>query len=194
MIDLRRSTRPRVVLATATFALAAGFALHAAWIPIKAEVAQVLLQRAWSKSVDGHDRSRPWPWADTSPVGLLEVPGLGIRQIILSGTSGRNLAFGPTLLSSPVQGDLLLSGHRDTHFSFLKSLEQGALLRVTTLQGVREYRVSWLEVIDSRSHELVLEPGSIRLTLMTCYPFHAATAGGPLRYVVTAEPVSYQNT
>ena len=177
------------VLVTAAF-----FLVRSMWIPVKAEVAQLLLEQAWVRTQSGDLDARPWPWADTSPVGLLEVPGLGIRQIILSGTSGRNLAFGPTLLSSPVQGDLLLSGHRDTHFSFLKSLEQGELLRVTTLQGVREYRVSWLEVIDSRSHQLVLEPGSIRLTLMTCYPFHAATAGGPLRYVVTAEPVSYQNT
>jgi sortase A len=177
------------VLVTAAF-----FLIRSMWIPVKAEVAQKLLEQAWTQTLQGNSDARPWPWADTRPVGILEVPGLGIRQIILSGTSGRNLAFGPTLLTSPKQGDLVLSGHRDTHFSFTKSLEQGEVLKITTLQGVNEYRVSWLEVIDSRSHQMVLEPGVVRLTLMTCYPFDATTAGGPLRYVVTAEPVEPEHS
>ena len=177
------------VLVTAAF-----FLIKAAWIPVKAEVAQLLLEQAWKRTQQGEPNARPWPWADTSPVAILEVPRLGIRQIVLSGTSGRNLAFGPTLLTSPTQADLVVSGHRDTHFSFLKSLQQGEILRLTTLQGVSEYRVSWLEVIDSRSQQLVLEPGIVRLTLMTCYPFEAVTAGGPLRYVVTAVPTGYENT
>ena len=117
------------------------------------------------------------------------MPRLGIRQIILSGTSGRNLAFGPTLLGTPAQADLVLNGHRDTHFSFLESLRPGETLRMTTVQDVREYHVTWLEVIDSRRQRLVLEPGTERLTLMTCYPFDAITVGGPLRYVITALPV-----
>ena len=173
------------VLVTAAF-----FLLNALWIPIKAEVAQVLMGHAWSRVLNGEADARPWPWADTSPAGILEVPGLGIRQIILSGTSGRNLAFGPTLLTSPQQHDLVLSGHRDTHFSFMQSLEKGEILRITTLEGSREYRVSWLEIVDSRSQQWVIEPATARLTLMTCYPFDAITPRGPLRYVITALPVS----
>ena len=177
------------VLVTAAF-----FSVKSMWIPIKAEVAQLLLEQAWIRTQAGEPDARPWPWADTNPVGILEVPRLSIRQILLSGTSGRNLAFGPTLLSPLAQGDLVISGHRDTHFNFLNSLEKDELLRVTSLQGVSEYRVSWLEVIDSRSHQLVLEPGALRLTLMTCYPFNAASSGGPLRFVVTAEPAGRRNS
>ncbi len=173
---------------------AALFSIQALWIPAKAILAQVLLERAWVRTVDGNPNAKPWPWADTRPVGILEVPGLGIRQIILSGTSGRNLAFGPTLLGTPAQGDLVLadlvlSAHRDTHFSFLESLRAGERIFLRTVESVREYRVTWLEVIDSRRQRLVLEPGTVRLTLMTCYPFDAITAGGPLRYVITALPV-----
>jgi sortase A len=115
---------------------------------------------------------------------------MGIRQIVLAGNSGRNLAFGPTLQTASDWGDVMMSGHRDTHFSFMKSLKKDELLRFTTTQGTREYRVSWLEVIDTRHQELVLEPQVDRLTLTTCYPFDTVTAGGPLRYVVTARPVN----
>lgn len=99
------------VLATAAF-----FLLDAMWIPVKAELAQALLEDAWRRTLNGGKNAKPWPWADTSPVAVLEAPRLGIRLIVLSGTSGRNLAFGPTLLGAPDQGDKVLSGHRDTHF------------------------------------------------------------------------------
>lgn len=68
-------------------------------------------------------------------------------------------------------------------------MENGDILRLTTAYGVLKYRVSWLDVIDSSTQDLVLEPGIDRLTLMTCYPFDALTIGGTLRYVVTAIPV-----
>jgi sortase A len=172
------------VLVTAAF-----FLINALWIPAKAVLAQYLLERAWVRTLQGESGARPWPWADTGPVGVLEVPGLGIRQIVLEGTSGRNLAFGPTLLSQPGGSDLLLSGHRDTHFRFLEQLGKDELIRITTVEGSHEYRVSWLEVIDSRRLELVTEPDTQRLTLVTCYPFDAISAGGPLRFVVTARPL-----
>ena len=43
-----------------------------------------------------------------------------------------------------------------------------------------------LSVVDSRSAVIRTEPAAAALVLMTCYPFDALMAGGPLRYVVTA--------
>jgi sortase A len=91
--------------------------LDALWMPAKAELAQLLLERSWQRTLSGEPMARPWPWADTRPAGVLEVPKMGIRQVILEGSSGRNLAFGPTLLlagSHTHTGDVVLSGHRDT--------------------------------------------------------------------------------
>lgn len=172
------------VLVTAAFFLA-----DALWIPAKAELAQFLLERAWQQNLAGQEQAKPWPWADTSPVGILEVPRLGKRQVVLSSASGRNLAFGPVLHTSPAQRDLLLSGHRDTHFDFLRELQPGDRLRLTTVNRVLEFQVKWRDVIDSRTHEMLIEPGVARLTLMTCWPFDAITPRGPLRYVVTAIPI-----
>ena len=163
--------------------------LDALWIPAKAELAQVLMEHAWQRTLKGEKEPRPWPWADSSPVAVLEVPRLGIHQLVLEGASGRNLAFGPTALTPVTANDLVLSGHRDTHFQFMRLLERGDVIRLTTRDEMLEFKVGWLEIIDSRRQELVLDEGRLRLTLLTCYPFDAATAGGPLRFVVTALPV-----
>ena len=88
-------TAPRYWLLAAVFITAAIFTLQALWIPAKALLAQHLLESAWQKNLAGETAARPWPWADTSPVGVLEIPELGLRQIVLEGASGRNLAFGP---------------------------------------------------------------------------------------------------
>lgn len=170
---------------------AAVFSLDALWIPAKAELAQHLLERAWLRTLAGESDAKPWPWADTRAIAILEVPRLGLREIVLEGSSGRNLAFGPTLVNTSQlehSSDRILSGHRDTHFSFLKELKTGDLLRLRTTTEIRDYRVSWQEAIDSRQQQLVIDDNVERLTLLTCYPFDATTTGGPLRWVVTALP------
>jgi sortase A len=170
---------------------AAVFLFDALWIPVKAELAQHLLERAWLRTLAGEPDAKPWPWADTHAVAILEVPRLGLREIVLEGSSGRNLAFGPTLVNTTQldrSADRILSGHRDTHFSFLKELQTGDLLRLRTTTETRDYRVSWQEAVDSRQQQLVIDESIERLTLLTCYPFDATTSGGPLRWVVTAVP------
>jgi len=177
----------------AVFLTAAIFLLDALWIPVKAELAQHLLERSWLRTLAGEADAKPWPWADTRAVAILEVPRLGLREIVLEGSSGRNLAFGPTLVNTTQlenSTDLILSGHRDTHFSFLQELQTGDLLRLRTATQTRDYRISWQEAVDSRNQQLVIDDDIERLTLLTCYPFDAPTTGGPLRWVVTALPES----
>jgi sortase A len=170
---------------------AAIFSFDAVWIPVKAEIAQHLLERAWLRTLAGETDAQPWPWADTRAVAILEVPRLGVREIVLEGSSGRNLAFGPTLVNTggiEHAADRVLSAHRDTHFSFLRELKTGDLLRLHTTQGKRDYRVRWQQTVDSREQSLVIDDSIDRLTLLTCYPFDAPLPGGPLRWVVTATP------
>ena len=171
---------------------AAALLIDALWIPVKAELAQVLLARSWQQTLAGKPDAKPWPWADTRAIAVLEVPRLGLTEIVLEGSSGRNLAFGPTLVNgTPLDKteDRILSGHRDTHFRFLKDLEIGDLLRLITPAGTHDYRVRWLDIVDSRQQQMAIDDSMERLTLLTCYPFDAPTAGGPLRWVVTAIPV-----
>lgn len=191
-MTLLRVPRRHWFLAVVSFT-AAVFSFDAIWIPVKAELAQHLLERAWLRTLAGEADAKPWPWADTRAIAILEVPRLGLREIVLEGSSGRNLAFGPTLVNASrldQSPDRVLSGHRDTHFSFLKELKTGDLLRLHTTTEIRDYRVKWQEAVDSRKQRLVIDNSMERLTLLTCYPFESALAGGPLRWVVTALPDS----
>lgn len=186
-----RLSRPyAAALLTAAF-LCWCLALHAAWVPAKAELAQWLIERSWEASLGGGESRPPWPWADTAPAGVLEAPGHGVRLVVLEGNSGRNLAFGPVFGDGTGDGrDMVISGHRDTHFGFLEDLRTGDRLRVTRRDGVREFEVVQADVVDSRTAGMLIDPGMDRVSLVTCYPFDSPSAGGPLRYVVTALPVN----
>ena len=51
------------------------------------------------------------------------------------------------------------------------------------------YKVVNSFIVDQSQSEVMQDFGSEQLTLITCYPFDALQAGGPLRYVVRAEPI-----
>jgi sortase A len=164
------------------------------WIHAKAALAQVLIASAWSRAQAGQKNARPWPWADTTPLARLTV-GDGANPeafIVLEGTSGRNLAFGPAHdPSSVLPGDLgnsVIEGHRDTHFLALKAARVGGTLQVETAAGRRlRFQITDVRVVDSRNVRIALAADHPRLTLVTCYPFDAIVPGGPLRWVVTAD-------
>jgi len=66
-----------------------------AYIHAKALLAQVLLERAFEKTIATGRGTKPWSWADTWPVARIEVKRLHASTIALSGSSGQALAFGP---------------------------------------------------------------------------------------------------
>lgn len=86
------------IATTLLFALGSWLIGQGLWIHMKATAAQWLLQHAWTRTIKTQKPAKPWPWADTWPVGRLLVPRLGINQVILADASGRSLAFGPGLV------------------------------------------------------------------------------------------------
>lgn len=160
------------------------------WIYAKAGLAQVLLQRAWSRTLAGESQVKPWPWADTWPVARVTVPSKQVDLIVLNGAYGRTLAFGPGYAESSAfpghSGTTVLTGHRDTHFHFLQDLKELDEILLETSRGkLRRYLVRERRVMDQLA-EIFLDEDGGRLVLVTCYPFDAIGPGGPLRYVVTA--------
>ena len=184
-ISLRRSWIVACLLCLGFWQLGEG-----AYIPAKAWVAQALMLRAWDRAEDGQLNPAPWPWADTWPVARMLAKSGDVDLIVLAGGSGRTLAFGPGHLSAsslPGQrGNSVIAGHRDTHFSFLKSLALGESIQMETSDGREHtYKVVDIDVVDSRRVSLVLDTDESILSLVTCYPFNAIEPGGPMRYVVT---------
>jgi sortase A len=160
-------------------------------IRAKTLLAQRLIARAWNRSLATGAAVKPWPWAEVFPVARLEAPRQGAALMVLAGASGRTPAFGPGHVDgTPLPGDpgnAVVSGHRDTHFAFLRELRSGDTLVVhSASRRVVRYAVSGIEVVRNKDVRVLLDTGDDRLTLVTCYPFDSAVPGGPLRYVVIA--------
>jgi sortase A len=165
------------------------------WIHAKALLAQHLIAQSWEQQQGGADRVKPWSWADTWPVARLRVPALGVDQYVLAGASGRVLAFGPGHVNGTArpgsQGNVVISGHRDTHFRWLRDVQDGDHIELDLTDGRKQQYVITQRQIVSEKDSWVLEQktGSI-LRLLTCYPFDSMVPGGSQRYLVTAVPAS----
>jgi len=181
-----------LALLVAMFQLGSG-----GWIHLKAELAQVLIARAWSAppSASGSGKwqpAKPWPWADTYPIARLQIPAHDVDQYVLAGQQGNALAFGPGHVSESAlpgeAGTTIIAGHRDTHFDFIADLQDGDRLSLTnSKQQQYHYQVVGHYVADSDKQSL--QDNDDDLLLVTCYPFDAINPGGPLRYVVRARQV-----
>lgn len=170
------------------------FAGQGFYIQLKAIVAQYLLEDAWARTLQGEKEVKPWPWADTWPVARLEMPGKAVHLIILAGATGRTLAFAPGQLAGSVEpgdaGVSIISGHRDTHFRFLKDVKPGDLVNIQGRNGqIQTFEITSTRIIDSRKALLPVESPHATLAMITCYPFDALQAGSPYRYLVTAEVI-----
>jgi sortase A len=162
-----------------------------AWIHAKAWLAEELIARAWSRTLEGDANVKPWPWADTWPVARLTVPKLGIERYVLEGAHGQALAFGPGHAAQTAlpgeDGNSMIGGHRDTHLAFLGELDPGDEIRVERADGrTVSYRVRETYVLHRSELWIASQEGPSRLTLVTCHPLDAWRAGGDERYAVVA--------
>src|SRR5258705_8241522 len=177
----------------ATLALAlAGLVLfgQGAYIHAKALVAQVLLERAFTGTIASGRATKPWSWADAWPVARIEVERLHASTIVLAGSSGQALAFGPGHVErTPDAGErgvAVYSAHRDTHFAFLKNVVVGDEIDVTRHDGrTFSYRVDTTSVVRFDASGIDPLADGHELVLSTCWPFDALTQG-PERYLVHA--------
>src|SRR4029453_5906963 len=151
---LRRARRIALIVLLACAGLACfGNGLY---IYAKAQAAQVLLNAAGSRTQVPGAPLRPGPWADTHPVARLIVPARDADLLVLSGASGRTLAFGPGHLDGSANpgdaGNSVITGHRDTHFRFLRDVAAGDSLVVEGRNGTRRhFHVRQTYVADFRA-------------------------------------------
>ncbi len=179
------------IAAVALICWGVGQMARGAYIHSKASLAQALILRAWAQTSKKGGPPKPWPWADTTPVARLGAPRHRVNLIVLDGGSGRTLAFGPGHVTGTARpgetGNVVIAGHRDTHFRFLRDLDRGDTLLMEGRDGeLHDYEVVKTDIVDHTRADLLGDFGDDRLTLITCYPFDAIAPGGPLRYVVTA--------
>ena len=164
-----------------------------AWVHAKALLAQVLLDRAFAQTIATGRDVKPWSWADTWPVARIEVKRIGASAIVLAGSSGQALAFGPGHVEltpdAGERGTAVYSAHRDTHFRFLKDVTTGDEIAVTRRDGrTFRYRVNATSVVSFDQSGIDPFADGHKLVLSTCWPLDAVTQG-PLRYLVHADMI-----
>lgn len=117
--------------------------------PIQQSRSQAVLYTQFRSELDA--ATAPFgvdPIAPGHPVALLEIPGIDVRQVVVEGTSGRELRNGPghfRVTTLPGQlGTSVIFGRSTTYggpFHDLPGLQPGDPLQVTTGQGVFTYEV-----------------------------------------------------
>ena len=133
------------------------------------------------------------PAAPGQPIGIIDIPKIGINYVAVQGTDETDLERGPghysntSLPGNP--GNAAFAGHRTTYaapFYNLDQLAPGDSIYVTTTQGRFQYVVSKTLVVDPSDVGVLDATPTPTLTLTTCNPrFSAAT-----RMVVKASLVS----
>ena len=176
--------------------LAGAGSSSAAYISVKAALAQYLLERAWTQSTNEAQPHKPWQWADTATAARLSYT-LNNRSdsqsmIVLDNASGEAMAFGPGLVGGELgkasQMTIAIGGHRDTHLAFLEHASNDTRFELQLLDGsVQRYQFEDATVVDSRTTQLQIAIDRPGLVLITCYPFNALQTGGPLRLVARAK-------
>ncbi|MCH8957975.1 MAG: cytochrome c oxidase assembly protein [Proteobacteria bacterium] len=121
------------------------------------------------------------------PLGLLGASYLAsvhVIQFLLAGV----IAPGLMLLGIP-RGAFAAIERRPTLHAFLGDLTVTDRLLLETTEASFWLQVTDIQVVNSAEAELNLWTADRLLTLVTCYPLDAQVPGGPLRLVVTAEPM-----
>ena len=161
-----------------------------AYIHAKALLAQVLLERAFTETVVTGHPTKPWAWADSWPVARIEVKRINASAIVLAGSSGQALAFGPGHVERTAdageRGVAVYSAHRDTHFRFLRNVAIGDEIDIVRSDGRKfRYRADSTSVVRFDASGIDPLGGGYELVLSTCWPFDALTPG-PDRYLLHA--------
>jgi sortase A len=148
----------------------------------------------------------PERWAPEpgAPVFRIEIPDIGVRQVVVEGAGVEELKKGPGHYPScrsgfepPLcsgfdevwpgePGRVIVSGHRTTYgapFEDLDKLEMGDDIRIETKWGEFVYEVTAADVIDADSVEVVEVVETPELALTTCSPKYSAAQ----RLVIYAE-------
>ena len=184
-IRMPRFTLPVLLALTGLILFGQGTYIHA-----KALLAQLLLERAFDTTIASGQPTKPWSWADIWPVARIEVKRIHARAIVLSGSSGQALAFGPGHVERTAdageRGVAVYSAHRDTHFSFLKHVAVGDVIDVIRSDGRSfRYRVDATSVVRFDASGIDPLTNGYELVLSTCWPFDALTPR-PDRYLLHA--------
>jgi len=124
------------------------------------------------------------------PLAVLTIEKLGIQVPVYDGTDEFNLNRGVGRIKGTAaidgQGNLGIAGHRDGFFRALEDIKEGDVIELLTAQGIINYNVSSIKIVEPTDVSVLAATTSSTITLVTCYPFYYV-GHAPKRYIVKAE-------
>ena len=182
---MRRLLASLLVLLGLAVVLASGFALF--W--------SEELQRLYVPTLPRIEHSAGLKTPDVrvqkgSPIGMLEIPRLGLSSIVLEGDDAGALLVGVGHLSeTPFPwrgGNSVFAAHRDTFFRPLAGIRRNDVIKFSTADAQFEYVVKEVKVVEPTDLAVLDATPSATLTLITCFPFDYV-GPAPNRFIVKAE-------
>lgn len=134
---------------------------------------------------------------DGGPIGRVVIPRLGVRMVVVEGTSSSDLARGPGHYDASsghdtdlpgTGGVIAIAGHRTTFlhpFLHIDALRRGDLIELQMPYGRFVYRVTSHAVVDATDWSVLRPRPAETLVLTACHPLRSATH----RWVVFARLV-----
>lgn len=159
-------------------------------------------ERAEDDRSAGSRKTEPMPGFG-DPIGVLDIPAIGVNKTVAHGTGREVLRSGPGHYPStplPWQpGNVAIAGHRTTHgapFLDIDRLEPGDTISVETVRGTYVYsvegqlddagRATGHRIVTPEAVDVITDQGDNRLTLTACHPKYSARQ----RIIVTAVRIS----
>ncbi len=127
-----------------------------------------------------------------APLAMLKIKRLNVEAPVYFGTDRITLDRGIGIVEGTANldevGNIGISGHRDSFFRPLKDIKLGDKIEMRTLQGVKDFEVTDISIVDALDVSVLDPTDTTVLTLITCHPFYYE-GYAPDRYIVRATPV-----
>jgi sortase A len=118
---------------------------------------------------------------DGQAVAELRIARIGLRAIVVRGTTAADLRQGPGLIAgAPLPGEhgtTAIAGHRTTYgapFRRLDALRRGDPITLRLPYGSFRYRVEGRRIVAARDLSVLRRVGHDRLVLSACHPLFSA--------------------
>lgn len=148
-------------------------------------------QSEWAEKMIGkYEKAKV---TDEQPLALLKIDSLNLEAPVYHGTDRVTLDRGLGYIEGTTPpgevGNIALSGHRDSFFRVLKDIKVGDSIELRTLNGVEDFEVSDISIVDALEVSVLDPTDTTVLTLITCHPFYYV-GYAPDRFIVRATQVN----
>ena len=123
----------------------------------------------------------------------MTIPKIKAELAIVEGTDPNDLKKGVGHYKgsyfSGENGQIVLSGHRDTVFRRLGELKTGDIFEIQMANGKFKYELTETKIVDKDDRTIItLQNTKEELIVITCYPFRFV-GDAPERYIIYAKPI-----